>query len=940
MKNLITFGLFLALLIPGLIRAETFYVPDDFLTISDAYSAVTSIDTICLRDGNFYDNIVIGSKDITIVSGSGSEYTYLRPLDSLEPVIYGFSEELQLGTVSINGVTFDSTVVSPAIDLTRLSSPGLVVDSCRFLDNSSSLIIKLRESDYEMKNCLMRDNNGNLLDLFSFEGAGEITLKSNSFVANDGQVLFRLYGSDCYLHDNIFELNDCDTCCMFDADGLLVVDSCRWSQNSASALLCLQYCQAGVNVYANDFIGNNSSEIVSASSSGGIYRNNLFADNQNANILGLAGPVSLTRIDSNTFTANQLIAQANLVHIDCGVNNEDIIVSDNIFENNSADSGAIIYFRAGGFCKQDVLRNGFHFNNSGGPSILRLITGAGAVSENVFDSNQVGAGAILSFDSYPMFGVPQFNENIFTDNLIDSGKAVLWLNFCRRDCVLKSNLFYKNSFENYPGEALAVSVPDRAIICLNNLIAENANCTGISLSQNPGYTDSIRCNNSWSNGLADYFGFSPDSTNVSCDPMFCEPGAGQFGVADLSCCLPENNLCGELIGPFDAGCRFAQITQISIENEASMLNVVNHQPEFYWSYSAYSGFMPTRYEIELGADSNWQEAELWDPSVVISADTHTQYTGSPLSDGQTYYLRLRIGDSLNWSEWGQSSFRMNSNPGIPRQLNPYDSASTGAQPKLYLLNSDDPDGDPLFYEFMITDDFDQVVTVSPSVAENPDSTAWLCDMALTEDYGYNWKVRADDTFEKSSWSEKTVFYVNSVNTAPASFDLVFPPDSNGIPLAELSPVFTWTNAFDPDPLDTVSYTVYLSEDSSFNQFTQYSGLTDTVVALPDSLEPASSYWWKVRAYDLLQDETWSSASLSFSTMKCGDVNMDRAVEISDAVYIINYIFLGGGEPAPLQSADVNCDSSADLSDAFYIINFIFMGGSPPCDLDSNGEFDC
>ena len=154
MKILITFGLFLALLIPGLIRAETYYIPDDFPTISDAYSAVTSIDTICLREGNFHDNILIGSKDITILSESGSEYSHLRPLDSLVPVIHGFGEELPLGAVYIRGITFDSTVVTPAIELTRLSAPGLVVDSCRFLDNSSSLIIKLRESDFDMTNCL------------------------------------------------------------------------------------------------------------------------------------------------------------------------------------------------------------------------------------------------------------------------------------------------------------------------------------------------------------------------------------------------------------------------------------------------------------------------------------------------------------------------------------------------------------------------------------------------------------------------------------------------------------------------------------------------------------------------------------------------------------------------------------------------------------------
>ncbi len=64
---------------------------------------------------------------------------------------------------------------------------------------------------------------------------------------------------------------------------------------------------------------------------------------------------------------------------------------------------------------------------------------------------------------------------------------------------------------------------------------------------------------------------------------------------------------------------------------------------------------------------------------------------------------------------------------------------------------------------------------------------------------------------------------------------------------------------------------------------------------------------------------------------CGDANSDGEVNISDAVYIINYVFLGGSAPNPMQSGDVNCDSSVNVSDAVYIINYIFINGSAPCD---------
>ncbi len=65
---------------------------------------------------------------------------------------------------------------------------------------------------------------------------------------------------------------------------------------------------------------------------------------------------------------------------------------------------------------------------------------------------------------------------------------------------------------------------------------------------------------------------------------------------------------------------------------------------------------------------------------------------------------------------------------------------------------------------------------------------------------------------------------------------------------------------------------------------------------------------------------------------CGDAGGDGQVNISDAVYIINYIFIPGSpEPDPLDAAEVNCDGNVNISDAVYIINYIFVGGAAPCD---------
>jgi hypothetical protein len=64
--------------------------------------------------------------------------------------------------------------------------------------------------------------------------------------------------------------------------------------------------------------------------------------------------------------------------------------------------------------------------------------------------------------------------------------------------------------------------------------------------------------------------------------------------------------------------------------------------------------------------------------------------------------------------------------------------------------------------------------------------------------------------------------------------------------------------------------------------------------------------------------------------KCGDANGDTAVDISDVVYLIAYIFSGGAPPKPLLAGDANCDHAVDISDVVYLISYIFSGGAKPC----------
>ena len=74
-----------------------------------------------------------------------------------------------------------------------------------------------------------------------------------------------------------------------------------------------------------------------------------------------------------------------------------------------------------------------------------------------------------------------------------------------------------------------------------------------------------------------------------------------------------------------------------------------------------------------------------------------------------------------------------------------------------------------------------------------------------------------------------------------------------------------------------------------------------------------------------------NASMHVCEWLLGDANGDGRINVSDAVYIINYVFIQGfPPPAPVLKADANCDDRVNLSDAVYIVNLVFAQGPLPC----------
>ncbi len=67
------------------------------------------------------------------------------------------------------------------------------------------------------------------------------------------------------------------------------------------------------------------------------------------------------------------------------------------------------------------------------------------------------------------------------------------------------------------------------------------------------------------------------------------------------------------------------------------------------------------------------------------------------------------------------------------------------------------------------------------------------------------------------------------------------------------------------------------------------------------------------------------------SIKAGDANASNGTpNLSDIIYLVNYVFKGGPAPSPTCRGDANgSGGSANLSDIIYLVNYVFKGGPAP-----------
>jgi hypothetical protein len=102
------------------------------------------------------------------------------------------------------------------------------------------------------------------------------------------------------------------------------------------------------------------------------------------------------------------------------------------------------------------------------------------------------------------------------------------------------------------------------------------------------------------------------------------------------------------------------------------------------------------------------------------------------------------------------------------------------------------------------------------------------------------------------------------------------------------------------------------------------------------LTNGTQYCYTVRAVNPGGESSDSAQSCATPTsggggpnFKRGDADASGTLDLTDAIFILGFLFQGGAEPPCLDAADADDSGALDLTDAIFVLGYLFQGGATP-----------
>ncbi|MFH0778391.1 MAG: right-handed parallel beta-helix repeat-containing protein [Candidatus Eisenbacteria bacterium] len=154
---------------------------------------------------------------------------------------------------------------------------------------------------------------------------------------------------------------------------------------------------------------------------------------------------------------------------------------------------------------------------------------------------------------FSQYGTCTIRRNLVTGNSHECAWVTTGIILLFSDAsTVEENTIAYNSITDCAGIPYggAVYAQNSSATIAKNIIAFNQ-CRGVYCWHQPPYP-TLTCNDLWANTPADYYDCDPGSSDISQDPRFCAPSAGDFSLNCTSPCLNSPG-CGQM-GAFGAGC--------------------------------------------------------------------------------------------------------------------------------------------------------------------------------------------------------------------------------------------------------------------------------------------------------------------------------------------------------------------------------------------------
>lgn len=396
----------------------------------------------------------------------------------------------------------------------------------------------------------------------------------------------------------------------------------------------------------------------------------------------------------------------------------------------------------------EVELRGFSLRYSGSWSAMHISSSSPTIYQNIFYKNADGnTGGNTPLRVVGENASPSIHHNLFDDN---GGVANIYV-----DSPVK---FYNNTIVN--SQRAGLIIYHALAIIRNNIII---GCPYYGLAGSPMYNG---YNNYYGND-PNYLSTSPGEGDISEDPLFVDPENGDYHLSLQSPCIDAGDpdpiyidLNGTRadMGAYSMNVDLPFPVGFQVVDEDA-LHIVNNVPTFAWSFFDTSATQ-VAYEVQVGLDSNWAEAEMWATGAVTSVDTTVVYSGEPLIDGVEYFARGRVSNADRWGSWHVLRIRMNTEPTIPTPIWPTDAFEVHAMAaRLQVENATDAEFDLLTYEFEVYQDpnLTAIVVSETGVAQQEDATWSSIVEGLDSENSYWWRTRAYDSYEHSEWSTIEMF---------------------------------------------------------------------------------------------------------------------------------------------------------------------------------------